>query len=208
MVSFGHKTSRALSHGYLRTDIKSTDEPWLLIYDNLDDVQMLRAFWPTGGRGHIIVTSRNPFAASFRACGKIQVCGLSLEDSMNLFYNEVGRPEVNQHNEHIEELLQSWMGVPLAINQMGSFINRVGMDLERFVKLYSMSAARLFQKANLYEEYPHSVATAFATQQLEYDAKAILQAFCFFDPDRISSELIQSSFDVGAGFNSIRWEIE
>lgn len=169
---------------------------------------MLRSFWPEEGRGHMIVTCRSPYTASFRACSSIQVCPLSLEDSRNLFYDEVGRAKFTQHNHQVEAVLESWKGVPLAINQMSSYIRRLGVDLNRFVKLYSNSAALLFQETNLYEDYPHSIATAFATHQLEPEAEAILKALCFFDPDHIPCELIQSSFDGGAGFNSIQLEME
>lgn len=184
------------------------DESWLLIFDNLDDVEVLRNFWPASGGGHIIVTSRDPFAASFRACCQIEVLGLNPEDSIKLFYDEVGQVKSDERNERIEALIQSWRGVPLAINQMSSYISRVGMDLNRFVKIYSKSAARLFGEENIYAEYPHSVATAFATQQLDTEAKAILQALCFFDPDQVPNELLQSGLDSGRGFNAIKCELK
>lgn len=33
---------------------------WLLIFDNAEDVQLVRQYLPRGSAGHIIVTSRNP----------------------------------------------------------------------------------------------------------------------------------------------------
>ena len=175
-------------------------------------MEILRKFWPERGKGHIIVTSRNPYTASFRACASISVLPLNMEESVELFYNEIGRSQAPQRNLKIEKLLDDWKGVPLAINQMSSFITRVQMDLDKFVKLYSKSAPQLLRKANLYDEYPHSVATAFATEQLQEEPKAILHAMCFFDPDRIPCEVIQSSFDAETGdeepdFNSVcEWE--
>ncbi|KAK4207970.1 hypothetical protein QBC37DRAFT_454147, partial [Rhypophila decipiens] len=196
-------------------ELRGDNESWLLIYDNLDDVDILRRFWPGGGKGHIIVTSRNPYTASFRACASISVMPLNMEESVSLFYDEVGGGSPcpkEKRNPSIEKLLEEWKGVPLAINQMSSFIARVHMDLDKFVRLYSKNAPRLLEKANLYEEYPHSVATAFATEQLQPDAKAIMHAMCFFDPDRIPCEVIQSSFDLeemeDEGFNSIMCEMD
>ncbi|KAK4182102.1 hypothetical protein QBC35DRAFT_550097 [Podospora australis] len=189
-------------------EARRDNDTWLLVYDNLDDVQILRKFWPEKGKGHIVVTSRNPYTASFRACASINVLPLNMEESIKLFYNEIGRSQLPPQNPKIEKLLGDWKGVPLAINQMSSFITRVQMDLDKFVKLYSKSAPQLLQKANLYDEYPHSVASAFATEQLQEEPKAILHAMCFFDPDRIPCEVIQSSFDMDMedeepGFNSI-----
>ncbi|KAG9254381.1 uncharacterized protein F5Z01DRAFT_736660 [Emericellopsis atlantica] len=93
-----------------------TDDTWLLVYDNLDDVQILRKFWPDRGKGHIIVTSRNPYTASFRACASISVLPLNMEESVKLFYNEISWFQLPQRNLKIEKLLGDWKGVPLAIN--------------------------------------------------------------------------------------------
>jgi hypothetical protein len=97
---------------------------WLLVYDNLNDAQILRQFWPEEGKGHII-TSRHPYTASFCACTSISVLPLNMDESFNLFYDEVGRSQFPQRNPIVDKLLEGWKGVPLAINQMSRFITRV-----------------------------------------------------------------------------------
>src|SRR5262249_58114171 len=33
---------------------------WLLVFDNAEDVRAVRKYFPTGGQGKVLVTSRNP----------------------------------------------------------------------------------------------------------------------------------------------------
>ncbi|TPX09495.1 uncharacterized protein E0L32_009238 [Thyridium curvatum] len=202
-------SKHAVNLGLPGAELRGDNDTWLLVYDNVDDRNILRQFWPEGGKGHIIVTTRDPFTANFRASDRISVLPLNMKESKNLFYDEIGRSPIPQQNPRIEKLLGEWEGVPLAINQMSSFITRLGMDLDQFVKLYDTSKPRLLQKEG-YEEYPHSVATAFATEQLQQNPKAVMHAMCFFDPDRIPCEVIQSSFDSDEtqGFNSVMCQMD
>src|SRR5271155_5285644 len=37
--------------------------PWLMIFDNVEDVAMLEQYWPKGALGSIMLTTRNPIVA-------------------------------------------------------------------------------------------------------------------------------------------------
>ena len=62
--------SRELAMGWLtnpqkvmdaQSDLVSqSDARWLLIYDNADNPESLRDYWPVFGTGSILVTSRDP----------------------------------------------------------------------------------------------------------------------------------------------------
>ena len=155
----------------------------------------------------MIITSRDPYTGDFRTSASIHVLPLDKKDSQELFYKVIGQGKNVEHNRNIEELLYEWKGVPLALNQIGSYVQRAQLDLEKFVRLYAKEAPRIHRVKDLYDEYPHSIATAFSVRQLDSDAKAILQAMCFFDPDKIPNELIESSLE-RSSFNSIVSEFE
>jgi hypothetical protein len=77
------------------------------------------------------------------------------------------------------------------------------------VQNYTPSMRQEFIKPTMpYDEYPHSIATAFAVDQLDPDEKAMMLATCYFEPGNIPKESIRSSFDDGSAFSSIESELE
>lgn len=71
--------------------LAGTDTSWLLIYDNVDDIDALAGLLPVGGTGHVIITTRTPATAAseinaFRSSDSIvllrdQVPDLSVGDA-------------------------------------------------------------------------------------------------------------------------------
>ncbi|KAI0400853.1 TPR-like protein [Xylaria palmicola] len=175
--------------------LQTTDRSWLVVFDNVDDSRHLEDFWPSGGTGHIIMTSRSPYIAQFRGSRPLPLSPLSQDDSKQLFYNIVGWNKCQQNAQEIDEILSEWKGVPLALYHIGSYISRLHIDVKRFINLYKRSAAGLYQSKGFAEEYPHSIATAFSVGQLEGDMKSLLEILCYLDPDGIPTQLLLSNFD-------------
>lgn len=60
-------------------------KPWLLIIDNADDPEMdVSKYFPVGGSGHILITTRNPGAEIYATVGHLRFSGLEPEDAVNL----------------------------------------------------------------------------------------------------------------------------
>ena len=49
--------------------LSSSEQPWLLIIDNADEAIELDNYFPTGERGHILITTRNPFHQVYGTIG-------------------------------------------------------------------------------------------------------------------------------------------
>lgn len=171
------------------------DRSWLVVFDNVEDSSHLEDFWPSGGTGHIVMTSRSPYIAQFRGSTPLPLSPLSQDESKQLFYNIVGWDKCHQNAQEIDEILSEWKGVPLALYQIGSYISRLHIDVKRFINLYKRSAANLYRSKGFAEEYPHSIATAFSVGQLEGDMKSLLEILCYLDPDEIPTQLLLSNFD-------------
>jgi hypothetical protein len=62
--------SRDIAMGWLAQPLKKTSDPdapgnvanWLIVFDNVDNLEVLADFFPKLGRGSVLVTSRDPFA--------------------------------------------------------------------------------------------------------------------------------------------------
>lgn len=165
-------------------------------------------FWPIGGNGHIIITSRNPYVSEFRDSVSLNLPPLSRKESRDLFYKVCGEDRAKEHDEEMEAVLEEWECLPLALYHIGGYINRMHLDIRRFPNLYQQPATRIYRTKYCTDEYPHSIAAAFSTDDLEGDMKTVLRALCYFDPDDIPNELLHSNFDDGQTRIQVETEFE
>ncbi|KAK5215128.1 hypothetical protein LTR96_011450 [Exophiala xenobiotica] len=69
----------------MKRTLANSVQAWLLIFDNADDPSLnLASYFPTGNRGDIIITSRNPQCQHYNTMGWREVGQLSPHDSMLL----------------------------------------------------------------------------------------------------------------------------
>ncbi|KAL9639812.1 MAG: hypothetical protein Q9204_000952 [Flavoplaca sp. TL-2023a] len=118
---------------------------WLLIYDNVDDIDLmygqqhgrLAAFIPRSNRGSIIMTTRNRQIGIKFATAKntVSLSDLTEADSISLMTTRLG--ESNPEDEpELKRLVQVLGGIPLAITQAVSFIQENGSTPARYLELY------------------------------------------------------------------------
>lgn len=169
---------------------------WLFVFDNVDDIELLREFWPLGKHGNVILTSRDPclYTVDLGDLQNIQVKPLNQQESLSLLYSVAERDENAQHGHLFDKIFVQWGGVPIAINQMGVFIKNNFLSLDDFAALYQESFRMIHDHTNVYDSYPHSVATAFSVEKLDKKARSILHLLSYFDPDSIPGGIVYSSF--------------
>ena len=60
-------------------------QPWLLILDNADDLDMdLSTYYPNESNGHIIITTRNPNAIEHATVGHLRFRGMEPHEAIDL----------------------------------------------------------------------------------------------------------------------------
>ncbi|CAI6339178.1 unnamed protein product [Periconia digitata] len=122
---------------------KST-KPWLLILDNADDPELqIEEHCPSGGSGHILVTSRNPRAAEQARVGQLQFRGMEAEEAVNFllkvaFSDEQkdAVPPTPKRRKLAEGIAIELGFLPLALAQAGATIRRNIYTLERYLHYY------------------------------------------------------------------------
>lgn len=217
----GHALALKLDGSDTRNDIISNatvllawlehlDVEWLLVFDNVDDIELLREFWPVGNYGNVILTSRDPYlhTVDFGDLENIKTKPLNQQESLSLFYKVAEKNENTQHGRFFDEVFPEWGGIPMAITHMGLFIKNNFLTLDAFSKLYQESSPMIHVHTNAYDSYPHSIATAFSVEKLDAKERSILQLLSYFDPDSIPSDLIYSGFHGGSGSATVSTRIE
>lgn len=200
----------------------SLQKHWLLIFDNVEQLELLTSFLPSLHQGSLLLTTR------LQAVGAIAqpvIVGPMEQEEGLLFLlqrSEVLHPDMPlstvasadlQAARSVVEMLD---GLPLALDQAGAYIEEAGCELARYSRLYQEHAPLLLKRrGRAGEDHPQSVdaTVAFAVERVQAQAPAaadLLRLCAFLSPDNIPQELFvcQAGEASGPGisFDPLEWD--
>ncbi|MFF0107447.1 FxSxx-COOH system tetratricopeptide repeat protein [Streptomyces hirsutus] len=177
---------------------------WLLIFDNADSPERVRDYFPTGGSGTILVTSRNR---------RWSVVGPSLE--VDVFTREESRQLLRRSSAYGEELadgdadlLADALGdLPLALEQAAAWRAETGMPVSEYLRLFEHKRSELLEVSPP-PDYQLPVAAAWNVSLDHLETRSVtalrlLQLCSYFAPDPISRSIFS-----GLGGSSIDPELD
>lgn len=170
------------------------DRNWLLIFDNAEDVKLVRGYIPPGSAGHIVVTSRNP---NWTGVAKpLSVEALPLAEAVEFLLKRTS----HQDEETAKTLAEALGCLPLALEQAGAYIETSGCTMRHYLELYEKRQRDLLKRGKPSTEYPGTVATtwsiSFQNVERENPAAAELLGLCaFFAPDHIPIKMLVAGAD-------------
>lgn len=117
---------------------------WLLIFDNADNLNILRDFWPESDCESILIISRDSLA-------KIRThASISIDMNLPSFNSEKAGQLLCRLTEHVdtanvapsEEIARKLSKLPLALNQIAETIERCDLAFDEFLELYNQEFLR------------------------------------------------------------------
>jgi hypothetical protein len=173
---------------------------WLIIFDNADDIDILRDYWPIGATGSVLVTTRNPKAKD----GELTVTGTDVAPMSDiecalLLRKLVDEPSGTEIDKSAAILANKIGCVPLAISQIAALIRRRDMTISEFLKEYG-GAGQLLQQLNqvkglpLQEQYKKTIETVWGFEHFSKSALSLLHAMVFMDPDGVAESILEQKF--------------
>ncbi|WP_431989277.1 FxSxx-COOH system tetratricopeptide repeat protein [Streptomyces albogriseolus] len=174
---------------------------WLLIFDNADSPEQVRPYFPTGGTGTILVTSRNRRWGLVG--GSLEVDVFTREESKQLLRGS--GPELA--DEEAEALAEALGDLPLALVQAAAWRAETGMPASEYLRLFESKRNELLETAPP-PDYQLPVAAAWnvSLDHLETRSPAalrLLQLCSYFAPDPISRQILS-----GPGYTTIFPELD
>jgi tetratricopeptide (TPR) repeat protein len=171
----------------------STHNQWLLVWDNVEDLELLQSLLPPARQGTTLITTRRQ-ALGTLARG-MDLAPMGREEGMlfvlrraRVFEPEASNERLHQLEESMpaeyaaaEKLVEAMGGVPLAIDQAGAYIEETGCSVSTYLQRYEQQRARLLDRRGaLGGDHPHSVTATFllASKQIEQNAAADLLHVC------------------------------
>jgi tetratricopeptide (TPR) repeat protein len=182
---------------------------WLLILDNVDNLELARSYLPTRPRGHILFTTRSQIVGDMAAL--IQVETMSREVGLLFLLRRSGVLKSGAQAGRIasdirceaEALVEMLAGHPLALDQAGAYIEETGEAcFTEYRQLYQQQSRSLLKRrGDLGGKHPESVATTFEISLQKacklHPSCADILAFCsLLHPDTIPEELLRQGLNL------------
>ncbi|KAJ9137354.1 TPR-like protein [Coniochaeta hoffmannii] len=172
--------------------LAETSHAWLFVFDNADDIAVLKHVWPANGQGAIIVTTRDANAASSISSEGYHVRPFDEKLGSEFLLHIVGLDASASANmEKASEITQALGGLPLALNQIGGFIVQRRLKLREFLPLYERNSSKIDSRKIGLSSYEHTLSTVWEMSfaRLSGDSKTLLRLLPFFQPDSISESI-------------------
>lgn len=161
---------------------------WLLIFDNVTELDLIRRYIPASSGGSIIVTTQLRDVDLPKSL-HIPVVGLSPDDGSNLLGSIVESAVDKELTQEISVLVD---GLPLAIAQIGGYINKSQSSFKEFLKVYDNRKSSWYDKPGpALASYDKTLQTVFdiALGALKPDARNLLDSIAFLSPENIWEDI-------------------
>jgi serine/threonine protein kinase len=175
---------------------------WLLIIDNIEDLRLIQTLLPSAGRGHILLTTRTQTTGNIAQC--IDLGKMTLEEG-TLFLlkrtKKVPQDAALQDASTVDlqkaqAIAEVFDGLPLALDQAGSYIEETGCSLSNYLCRYQTSRGKLLDMRGGFDfDHPASVTATFSSsfervEKISPAAVELLRFCAFLHADAIPEELI------------------
>ncbi|MFD9542057.1 FxSxx-COOH system tetratricopeptide repeat protein [Streptomyces sp. NPDC060022] len=163
---------------------------WLLVFDNADDPERLRRYFPQGGSGHILVTSRNQAWSQHGDALPVDV--FLREESIEHLQRRAPGLSV----EDAAQVATAVGDLPLAVEQAAAWIAETATPIGTYLEQLARQAPQVLS-LNQPAGYPEPVAATWniSIERLKERSPAavrLLQLCAFFAPEPISADLLYS----------------
>ncbi|WP_433246018.1 FxSxx-COOH system tetratricopeptide repeat protein [Streptosporangium sp. CA-135522] len=162
---------------------------WLLVFDNADQPEDLYDIIPTGGTGHVLVTSRNHRWQNRARILEVEV--FPREESLEFLRRRVPAVAAADANKLADKLGD----LPLALEQAGALMSETAMSVASYLDLLDTEAEKILAE-NQPADYPHTVAAAWSLSMARLreqmpNALELLYRCAYFGPEPIPLEIIE-----------------
>lgn len=185
---------------------------WLLVFDDVEAIEMVKAFLPTACGGSLLFTTRK------QAPGIVaQVLNLEkmpAEEGLRFLLHRSKLLEPDTSLRHLppadetaaRAIVAALDGLPLALDQAGAYIEATHCSLADYLYLLQSAPLRLLDERDAHADHPLSVSQTFtaAFQQLAHrnaSAAELLTVCTFLDPEFIPEAFfLKEASALGATF--------
>jgi len=175
----------------------ASNKDWLLILDNVDDLELAADFLPLASSGHILLTTRAQSTGTI--ANSLEVEKMVQAEGALLLLRRAKKLATGAPLEQVrkaEAIVKELDGLPLALDQAGAYIEETNYSLSGYLNLYRTHRKDLLQRrSKLRSEHPEPVGTTWSlsfqkVEQANPAAAELLRLCAFLDPEAIPEDII------------------
>lgn len=187
--------------------LTNAKENWLLILDNADDPSLnLDKVFPSGSRGTIIVTTRNPHCRIHSTVGSREISQMDREEAAVLLLRASGIQHVNDRSKSTARPVVDMLGcLALAVSHAGALVLNGICSLDEYCSMYNQSGDKILSRLPPQSpgDYNHTVYATLdisarsierLSSEMGANALDLLNVFGFFHFDNISEDIFESAW--------------
>jgi len=166
---------------------------WLLVFDGVEDGEVLNGFWPYNGPGSVLITSRNPYSWS----ASLELKPFNISEATHYLFRVVGKEQSSGHEVAAATTISNRLGgLPLALSQIGSIVASKNISFATFLDSEDESPQAIFDwdppnDSASPRNYQSTLASVWAFDSLEKGA-VLVTIIAMLDADAIPESLFTS----------------
>ncbi|HEU5384258.1 MAG TPA: FxSxx-COOH system tetratricopeptide repeat protein [Ktedonobacteraceae bacterium] len=177
---------------------------WLLVVDNIEELELITDIIPALHTGHILLTTR--VQATGNIAHRIDINTMNLEEGSLLLLRRAKAIPADACLENASaeelaatrELVRAMDGLPLAIDQAASYIEEMGCSITEYLSRYQHEHVKMLSLRDTSLDHPASVNTTWSLsfEKIRYSdhrASELLQLCAFLQADNIPEELLREA---------------
>ncbi|KAF2118386.1 P-loop containing nucleoside triphosphate hydrolase protein [Lophiotrema nucula] len=200
-------TNAGQAKTYVLHRLANCGDKYLLVFDNVDDIAIIKDCFPVSKGGSILITTRDAASASNKSQYKVIVPKFSIEEGArfldSLICEEIpATGEEAQRHDLLLRISSIFHGYPLGLSQVAGFTRSGGSSLENFELLLQDQKSSSATSSLPVDDYHQTLSKTWELLlgSLCPESRLILDILVYLDPDSVPYELFrEGSKDLGSG---------
>lgn len=177
-------------------------EGWLLIFDNVEELALLKPFLPASDQGALLLTTHLQSLGNLAK--PIELTPMTSQEGCTFLLARTNRPHRGQKKATLDAqeeaaalaLTDQMGGLPLALEQAGAYIDATQCSISDYLQLFQTMQQHLLDMHEPFSDHPLSVKQTFLLSfeqiaQRHQLATALLNICAFLAPDAIPETFFQ-----------------
>jgi hypothetical protein len=168
------------------------DASYLIVFDNVEDISLIRSYMPHTDHGSIIITSRDAVMSKKEFRYSALVPEFTIDEGCTFLANLLPSTITSGAENEMKETSKMLGGFPLGLSQVAEYIINEDCRVDAFLRAYHDHRKQQEFVARTVSDYDLSLSTVWklSFSTLTPNCQYLLNILIFLDPDGVPYKLL------------------